>query len=127
MAKSIVEQYDELIADCNRLKFELESQSTEGPRTMSRMHSEPQQKEMRTCAMCPAVFAPKVPWQEFCSGKCRTDYNKLKGVSGRIIAGPRRLAKGKASITIHFTGPAAEGALNLLHGDHVYISKANRS
>lgn len=91
----------------------------------AQMHSEPRQEEMRPCAFCGALFRPRVPWQEFCKGQHRNEYNRLRGTMGRIVT-VRRLMKNKTSITLHFTGPAAEAALKFANGEHAYVAKANR-
>lgn len=86
------------------------------------MRSKPRQEEMRPCAFCGVMFPPVVPWQEFCNGRHRSAYNQLRGTMGRIVT-VRRLAKGKTSITMHFSGPSAESALKLAHGEDAYVAR----
>lgn len=85
------------------------------------MHSDARQAEVRSCAYCRGLFAPKRAWQPFCSVACRNGYDKDIGTTG-TVASVRRTARG-ASVVIHLTGPAAERALNLLLKEEVRIVK----
>ena len=81
-----------------------------------------EQVEVRPCAQCRRLFAPKRPSQVFCCTKCRSEYHVDHGASG-TVAGVRRIHRG-ASIVIHLTGPAAEAAMQLLPGQKVRLVDA---
>lgn len=81
------------------------------PETRYGADPEPVQAELRPCAYCHTMFAPKRSAQEFCSQRCRAGYHVDIGTTGKV-ASVRRIHRG-ASIVIHLEGPAAEAALKL--------------
>ena len=81
--------------------------------------------ESRSCPYCGATFAPKRPWQRFCSAAHRTAFDKEYGAVGKVAA-VRRLRRG-VSVTIHLEGPAAERALNLQIGGAARIAREPES
>lgn len=60
---------------------------------------------MPQCEGCGAPFAPKRPWQKFCSAGCRKDYHLGSGPAGTVKA-VRRLKSGW-SVVVHM--PDASG------------------
>lgn len=81
----------------------------------------PPQTQERLCPYCGASFKPRRSWQSYCSEKCRTAYDVEHGTTAKI-ARVSRLKSG-VSVTLHFSGPAAERALNLVLGEHVRLVK----
>lgn len=77
--------------------------------------------ESRACPYCGAAFAPKRPWQRFCSAAHRTAFDKEYGAVGKVAA-VRRLRRG-VSVTVHLDGAAAERAFNLAIGAAVQLSR----
>lgn len=77
--------------------------------------------EARTCPYCQASFIPARRWQAFCSSEHRTAFDQEFGALGKI-AGVRKLKSG-VSVTLHFTGPAAERALNLELGAPARVTR----
>jgi hypothetical protein len=94
----------------------------EEPMKHPQTHSQPRQVEMRACACCVELFPISLPWQKFCGGPCRNRYNRLHGLSGRIVVN-RKLMRGRTSIVLRFDGPDADTALKLGIGDVVMIAK----
>jgi cell fate (sporulation/competence/biofilm development) regulator YlbF (YheA/YmcA/DUF963 family) len=83
--------------------------------------SEGVQIEARPCAYCHGLFTPARPSQVFCSAAHRSAYHIDHGTEGRV-ASVRRTVRG-ASVVVHFSGPAAEAALQLMLGEVVRAVK----
>lgn len=77
--------------------------------------------ETRCCPYCQASFIPARRWQAFCSSEHRTAFDQEFGMLGKV-ARVSRLKSG-VSVTLHFTGPAAERALNLELGAPARITR----
>lgn len=80
--------------------------------------------EFRGCAnpTCGKPFTPKRASQVFCLDKCRQDYHRDFGTTGKV-ASVRRTKNG-ASLVIHLSGPAAEAALQLRLAELVRVVPA---
>lgn len=83
------------------------------------------QLEMISCGYCGVMFMPKRERQDFCSTKCRSNYQQDVGTQG-VVAGVTRIKRG-VSVVMHFpTGPAAERAIELLRGEEVRVTRVVR-